>query len=333
MSSAPLQVSLVGFGRMGKLHAGLYAQSRCYELSAICCRPQQQETAVAEHPGVRIFVDYREMLREVNSDLVCIATHLDSHAQYAEQAMAAGRHVFLEKPAACDLATTRKLFALANETGRKLVVGYVLQHDLAWQGFTDACRDLDGSLHIECTLDQHSTGEEWLLHQRILAQSSIAFDCGIHFFDIFCQVSHSTPVSVLCHELKTHAVPGLHANSTDVSITFKNGSSARYRSAWGDGFADPPLESVSCKGARETVLLELSETSARVIKEDDKGIRRELVLQDDHLALAHVAQQNFVADAVKHNLNLRSHQERVLQSMHIAELADVSALAGELVVL
>ncbi|MHC4506251.1 MAG: Gfo/Idh/MocA family oxidoreductase, partial [Planctomycetota bacterium] len=68
--------------------------------------------------------DPTAVFEDADVHLVFIATRHDSHAPLAEQALRAGKAVWLEKPAALDEAQLNSLAAAVQETGGFLTVGY-----------------------------------------------------------------------------------------------------------------------------------------------------------------------------------------------------------------
>ena len=54
--------------------------------------------------------------------------------------MRAGCHVFVEKPLAQTVADAESVRATAKETGRKVVVGYILRHHPSWVKFIELAR-------------------------------------------------------------------------------------------------------------------------------------------------------------------------------------------------
>src|SRR5256885_11929669 len=55
-------------------------------------------------PAVRVTTDHTELFNDKNVDAVAIATPVGTHRKLAEQALAAGKHVFVEKPLAPTVA-------------------------------------------------------------------------------------------------------------------------------------------------------------------------------------------------------------------------------------
>ena len=99
--------------------------------------PQSETVGVADVQAVSVdkvtdFVaepilttDYQELLDDDRVDAVVVTTRDDTHYSIARDAIEAGKHVLVEKPAAAnaaELAALPELFDLAEETGRRLWV-------------------------------------------------------------------------------------------------------------------------------------------------------------------------------------------------------------------
>lgn len=321
-SSLPLKVLLVGFGRMGRRHAVVYDKSDNFDLVAICGREYQRHDANTAHKQAGFFTDYDQALAGTRPDLVCISTHIDTHDEYSRKAIEQGSHVFLEKPATTSVATTRQLIEYANARHLKLIIGYVLHHDLLWATFIEECRKLERPLQIVIQLDQHSAGEEWAIHQKILHDSSIASDCAIHFFDIMTQAIQREPASVDAITMNTHNDASLNDNSLSTTVTYTDGSTGTYVSAWGPGFQAEPLSAIHANGQDGSVSIAEGEgRSDVVVRRKDQS--DEIVYSDLlHLEHATEQQQDFVFGCISHDLDLSEHHRRTLLSMQLAEETD-----------
>jgi predicted dehydrogenase len=89
-----------------------------------------EEAKLLGMPSIRncIGADAMEQVLAGNVDAVCIATPDDRHFSAARQALAAGKHVLIEKPSVLELAQLDELVALAE---RKGVLARVVYHKLA----------------------------------------------------------------------------------------------------------------------------------------------------------------------------------------------------------
>jgi predicted dehydrogenase len=119
---------LIGCGQHGRLLLDALAAVPGVELVA-CADPRPE--ALAAVPGAQVarFPDYHDLLARVELDAVIVATTHAALAPAALAALAAGRHVFCEKPLARSAAEARPVVAAAERAGRSLMVGYVLRYD------------------------------------------------------------------------------------------------------------------------------------------------------------------------------------------------------------
>jgi predicted dehydrogenase len=132
-SSAPLGVALLGAGWMGSaLLRGLAARPDAQVL-ALCQRNAGRGRAVLAEAGLpetRFTDDYPGLLArpEVEAVVICTPNHL--HAPQALAALAAGKHVFCEKPAATHPRDHRLLVEAARRHPRQItLVDYILYFD------------------------------------------------------------------------------------------------------------------------------------------------------------------------------------------------------------
>lgn len=72
--------------------------------------------------------DYRELLADPEIDAILIATRHHLHGPIACEALAAGKHVFVEKPAALSWEQHRQLKEALESTDRAYMVGYNRRH-------------------------------------------------------------------------------------------------------------------------------------------------------------------------------------------------------------
>ncbi len=113
-----VRVGLIGFGLAGaSFHAPLIAAVPGMTLAAIAT-----SRATDAFPDARRVADPQALIDDATIDLIVIATPNDSHVPLARAALAAGRHVVIDKPLAPDAAQAEALVAAADAAGRRLGV-------------------------------------------------------------------------------------------------------------------------------------------------------------------------------------------------------------------
>ena len=111
-----LRAAIVGCGFIGQRRARAMPGAR---LVACADVDLPRATALANSvAGCRAFGNWRDMLSEVDCDIVVVATLHDSLAEITAAAIAAGRHVLVEKPAARFAAELEPVLAAAAAEGR-----------------------------------------------------------------------------------------------------------------------------------------------------------------------------------------------------------------------
>jgi predicted dehydrogenase len=120
-------VALLGGGFMAGTHARSYAALRDRAEVRVVCALEGAD-AIAAELGAEVSTDWEAVVArpEIDAVDVCLPTPL--HRPVAEQALAAGKHVLLEKPIALSLEDADAIGDAARAAGRVLMVGHVLRY-------------------------------------------------------------------------------------------------------------------------------------------------------------------------------------------------------------
>jgi myo-inositol 2-dehydrogenase/D-chiro-inositol 1-dehydrogenase len=128
-----VRFGLIGYGAWGSHHARAIARTPGAELCAVAARtPATCAQAQADHPGVRTYVDFAELLRAEDLDVVDIVVPSFLHHSVAAEALRAGRHVLIEKPLALTVAECSALVGLAQQQKKTIAVGHELRLSRLW---------------------------------------------------------------------------------------------------------------------------------------------------------------------------------------------------------
>ncbi len=94
------------------------------DLTWVCDLDQTHLDAIAaRYPSARATTSFDELLADDALDAVVIATPVPTHYELAKQALAAGKHVFVEKPPAMRAAEMDELVSLAGRAGSRADAG------------------------------------------------------------------------------------------------------------------------------------------------------------------------------------------------------------------
>lgn len=115
----------VGVGTRGGVHlAHMAADPRFRSVAGVDVVQAYHDAAVEKHrvPRDACFRTLGEALARIECDAVVISTPVTFHGQQIEEALAAGRHVMVEKPFTIDLAQAERIVRTAAERGLKVMV-------------------------------------------------------------------------------------------------------------------------------------------------------------------------------------------------------------------
>lgn len=101
-------------------------------VKTVCSSTVEKASPLAEELGASVSTDFQETARDADIDLVdvCLPTYL--HRQAAEAALAAGNHVFIEKPIALTLSDADAMIEAAGQSDGFVIVGHALRFSPAY---------------------------------------------------------------------------------------------------------------------------------------------------------------------------------------------------------
>lgn len=120
-SGAPVRVALAGYGLAGRVfHAPLIQAVEGFELATVVSGDPAK--VHADLPGITVVADLDSALRDPSIALVVVATPDHVHSAQAMSAIAAGKHVVVDKPLAPTLAEAQRIADHAAASGKLLTV-------------------------------------------------------------------------------------------------------------------------------------------------------------------------------------------------------------------
>jgi predicted dehydrogenase len=123
------RVAVIGTGRWGRRLIRVFGDLG--ELVLACNRGDAEGQAWVQdaYPTVRVSSSAAEAIEDPSIDCVVVATPIASHASLATTALAAGKHVFVEKPLAMSGVDAWRVVEAADRADRQLFVGHTFMYD------------------------------------------------------------------------------------------------------------------------------------------------------------------------------------------------------------
>jgi len=122
-------VAVIGAGGWGKNHIRNFGEIQSCRLKAVCdLNEKALAAAKASYKNVETTTSAAAVFGDRQIDAVIIATDAPSHYRLACDALAAGKHVMVEKPMTLSPADAEDLVKRADAAGRILMVGHLLEY-------------------------------------------------------------------------------------------------------------------------------------------------------------------------------------------------------------
>lgn len=223
MSRADVRIGVIGAGHWGRNL--IRVCDALGTLAAVCDPSPDALMEISEkYPDVARFVDPSALLRRP-LDAVFIAAPAESHARLALQSLAAGKHVFVEKPFTLSVADAEAVAAAAVATGLQVFVGHLLLYHPAVK-------------KLRSIIDTGALGRIWHVRSRRVSlgklrhRESVWWSFAPHDVSLMLSLMREDPVNV------TGAQNGwLTARMPDVAYAdyqFSQGRSAHIEVTWLD---------------------------------------------------------------------------------------------------
>jgi predicted dehydrogenase len=129
LSKPPVRIGVVGLGYWGPNLARNFDAIEGCDLAWLCDASEPARAKLAgAFPGARASGDLDELLADPQLDAVVLATPVPTHADLATRVLAAGKHCFVEKPLATTVLDAQRAVDAAEQHGRILMVGHLLEY-------------------------------------------------------------------------------------------------------------------------------------------------------------------------------------------------------------
>jgi len=291
----PLGVAVAGAGTWGVNHVRVFAAEPRIELRAICDPdPRAAARATAHAPGAAL-ASWQQILDDARIAAVVIATPAATHAALACEALAAGKHVLVEKPLALSEPDAQRVADAARAAQRVLLVG----HLMVYHPVVVRLREMLASGEL---------GDLYYLYSRrvnlgrLRSDESALWSFGPHDLSMIDFLLGEEPSSVAARG-QSYLQPGVE-DVVFVSLRFGGGQMAHVHLSWLDPRKERRLTLVCSQK-----MVELDDVAAEKLRVYDKGYERPrdfndwgeyLTLRDGDVHMPHVAMEEPLVVEARH---------------------------------
>jgi len=186
-------VVLVGIGRFGRNHIrvlkGLEKEGLCTVYGVVDTRTDVLEN-IRELYDVRTSKNLDDFLLD-DVDAVSIVTPTNTHYTICKKCLAAGKHVFVEKPLTQSYSEAKALLEMAKQHRKTLMVGHIFRYNSAiWK--------------IKELIENGNIGEVYYMFGHFMGLKDPRLDTGalfnftVHHIDIYNYLLDHLPEEVTC---------------------------------------------------------------------------------------------------------------------------------------
>ena len=269
-------LGIIGAGRIGKVHTeSVCSYVRSARIKTVADPYMNDETRDwLLNMGVGgVCGDYHEILNDPEIDAVLICSSTNTHSDISLEAIAAGKHVFCEKPIDHDLGRIKRVLEALRGSKLKYQVGFNRRHDHNFAAVKQAIADGKvGDVHI---IRITSRDPEPPSAEYAAVSGGMFLDMTIHDFDMVrflagCEAEEIyTQAAVLVDPAIGEAGD---VDTAVITMKMENGAIAvidnSRRAAYG---YDQRAEVFGSKGMAATA----NDTQSTVVLSDERGVTGE----------------------------------------------------------
>jgi len=137
-SNGPLRVGLIGFGRIGRVHAANIAAHPRATLAGVHDAVRDAAVEASARFGAAIFASSESLIADDDIDAVVIASPTPTHVDYLQAAVLAGKATLCEKPIHLDIARVEACRVVIAGLDVPVMIGFHRRFDPTLRAIHDA---------------------------------------------------------------------------------------------------------------------------------------------------------------------------------------------------
>jgi len=189
----PIKIGVIGLGYWGPNLARNFAAIPGCDLTWLCdALPEARDKLAPSFPSARATENLDDLLSDPDLDAVVLATPVTTHAALAIRVAESGKHCFVEKPLATTAADAEAAVAAAEQAGKILMVGHLLEYHPA----VDRLKEL---------LDEGQLGGLYYVYGnrlnlgKLRAEENALWSLGAHDVSVVLHLIGEEPVECSAH--------------------------------------------------------------------------------------------------------------------------------------
>lgn len=213
--SEPIVAGLLAYGMSGRIfHAPFLSTNPHFELKGIVERHQKK--AAERYPEIVSYDHTHQLLNDPEIELVVVNTPSHTHYQLTKEALEAGKHVLLEKPAAATAEQVKALFDLSKSTGKHLMIYQNRRYDSGFKSVREVIESgrLGELVEVHFRYDRYRLpiGAKVFKESSGFAANGLTYDLGPHLLD--------QAIALFGKPLSFHKVTSIHRPNSQVDDYF-----------------------------------------------------------------------------------------------------------------
>jgi len=166
--------------------------------------------------------DYSQILADRDVDIVVVTSRNQQHASESLRALAAGKHVFVEKPMALTEDECRQLSEAVKESGRQLTVGFNRRFSPFYTPIKEKLSKRAGPAVLQCRVNSPGISGAYWMADPAIGGAILGEAC--HFIDLMYWLLNAEPVLVTAYGLPRGQQDPIGENNIVASFLFADGS-------------------------------------------------------------------------------------------------------------
>ncbi len=221
-----IKVGIVGFGYMGHFHLDKIRLVEGVDVAAVY-DTDPKALAAADQEGIKTYSTRTSFFEDQGIDVVVIATPNHVHGPLALEALEAGKHVLLEKPATMNAKEFCEVMECAENHGKLITVHQNRRWDKDFRMVKEIYEK--GTIGNMVTIESRVLGERgicfgWRANPE--AGGGMLYDWSVHLMDQMCCLFQGQKVKRIYANLRSILTPKVD-DFDELELTFESGTCAR----------------------------------------------------------------------------------------------------------